>query len=123
MVVRAAKEKLPHRIFLLYSNRRPEDAPFLGELQALEEQNPNYKFIPTMTHMQESKLTWHGETGLISMQMLSKFLKNGQFPNFYMAGPIYYIAGPPGMVNGLRATLEKAGVDSDDIRMEEFAGY
>jgi ferredoxin-NADP reductase len=29
MVFRAAKEKLPHRIFLFYSNRRPEDAPFL----------------------------------------------------------------------------------------------
>ncbi len=31
LVFRAAKEKLPHRIFLFYSNRRPEDAPFLDE--------------------------------------------------------------------------------------------
>ena len=35
----AAKEHLPHRIFLFYSNRRPEDAAFLAELQALEKQN------------------------------------------------------------------------------------
>jgi predicted ferric reductase len=40
IVFRAAKEKLPHRIFLFYSNRRPEDAPFLDELQALEKENP-----------------------------------------------------------------------------------
>ena len=40
IVFRAAKEKLPHRIFLFYSNRRPEDAPFLDELQALERENP-----------------------------------------------------------------------------------
>jgi ferredoxin-NADP reductase len=45
IVFRAAKEKLPHRIFLFYSNRRPEDAPFLDELQALEKENPNYKLI------------------------------------------------------------------------------
>ena len=31
IVFQAAKEKLPHRIFLFYSNRRPEDAPFLDD--------------------------------------------------------------------------------------------
>src|SRR5665213_2590267 len=41
MLVRAAKEKQPHRIFLFYSNRRPEDAPFLEELQALQKENSN----------------------------------------------------------------------------------
>jgi ferredoxin-NADP reductase len=53
IVVAAAKEKLPHRIFLFYSNRRPEDAPFLEELQALEAVNPNYlgvtKVIPMVS--------------------------------------------------------------------------
>jgi ferredoxin-NADP reductase len=37
--------------------------------------------------------------------------------------PIYYIAGPPGMVKGLHAMLKESGVDDDDIRSEEFAGY
>ncbi len=46
MLVRAAKEKLQHRIFLFYSNWRPEDAPFLEELQLLERENPNYKSSP-----------------------------------------------------------------------------
>lgn len=36
ILLNAANKKLPHRIFLFYSNRRPEDAPFLEELQALE---------------------------------------------------------------------------------------
>src|ERR1700720_2521382 len=48
MVFRAATEKLPHRIFLFYSNRRPEDAPFLDELEALEKENLNYKLIACM---------------------------------------------------------------------------
>lgn len=116
MLVRAAEEKLTHRIFLFYSNRRPEDAPFLEELQALERQNSNYKIIPSMTEMEKSDRLWNGETGLINQEMLARHLKDAK-------SPIYYIAGPPAMVKGLHQMLNKAGVDDDDIRAEEFAGY
>jgi ferredoxin-NADP reductase len=116
MLVRAAKEKLPHRIFLFYSNRRPEDAPFLEELQTLERANPNYKLIASMTEMKKSQRPWNGETGLINQEMLTRHLKGA-------GTPIYYIAGPPAMVKGLHEMLNKAGVDDDDIRAEEFAGY
>jgi ferredoxin-NADP reductase len=37
--------------------------------------------------------------------------------------PIYYSAGPAGMVKGLHIMLNEAGVDDDDIRTEEFVGY
>jgi ferredoxin-NADP reductase len=40
-----------------------------------------------------------------------------------LQGPIYYIAGPPPMVAAMREMLVGAGVDEDDIRAEEFAGY
>ena len=123
IVVAAAKEKLPHRIFLLYSNRGPEDAPFLEELQSLETANPNYKFIPTMTQIGKLQRSWKGETGLIDYKMISKALESVASPGFYHAGPIYYIAGPPAMVAGLKAMLINCGVDSDDIRTEDFVGY
>lgn len=116
MVARAAKEKLAHRIYLFYSNRRPEDAAFLEELQRLEKENPNYKLIATMTGMDKSKRQWQGETGLVNPDMLARYLKDA-------ASPIYYLAGPPGMVKVLREVLNAGGVDDDDIRSEEFAGY
>ena len=116
MVFRAAKEKLPHRIFLFYSNRRPEDAPFLDELQALEKENPNYKLIASMTEMAKSHRPWRGEVGLIDKEMLARYLKGA-------VSPIYYVAGPPEMVKGLHTAINEAGVDDDDIRAEEFAGY
>jgi ferredoxin-NADP reductase len=116
MVVRAATEKLPHRIFLFFSNHRPEDAPFLKELQELESKNPNYKLIATMTDMDKAKQPWHGEMGFINTEMLSKHLNQA-------ASPIYYIAGPPEMVKGLRDVLNRSGVNDDDVRTEEFAGY
>lgn len=117
IVVNAAKERLPHRIFLFYSNGRPEDAAFLEELQALETQNTNFKLIATMTQMEKSSRHWNGEAGVIDYKMIDRHLKKAA------AGPIYYIAGPPQMVRDLQTMLTNAGVDSDDIRVEEFSGY
>jgi ferredoxin-NADP reductase len=112
----AAKEKLPNRIVLFYSNRRPEDAPFLVELQSLERDNPKYKLIGSMTEMEKSHRPWNGETGLIDQGMLGRHLKGA-------ASPIYYIAGPPAMVKGLHEMLSKAGLNDNDICAEEFSGY
>jgi len=116
IVLDAARRKLPHRIFLFYSNRRPEDAAFLDELQALEKQNASYTFIGTMTEMEKSKRSWQGERGLINKEMLAKYLKRA-------ASPVYYIAGPPAMVTGLHKMLQEVGINDDDIRKEEFTGY
>jgi len=116
MVFRAAKERLPHRIFLFYSNRRPEDAAFLDELQAIEGDKPNDKLIASMTGMAKSHGPWQGETGRIDRAMLSRYLMDA-------VSPIYYIAGPPDMVQGLHTMVRTAGAGDDDIRAEEFSGY
>src|SRR2546429_6364767 len=42
-----------HRLYLFYSNRRPQDGAFLPELQRLEEVNPSYRLIATMTARSE----------------------------------------------------------------------
>jgi Mn2+/Fe2+ NRAMP family transporter len=42
---------------------------------------------------------------------------------YAFAETLYYSAGPPAMVAGMRAMLLSAGVDEDDIRTEDFAGY
>jgi ferredoxin-NADP reductase len=112
----AAQDKLPHQLYLFYSNRRPEDAPFLDTLSELPKINPNFRFVPTMTEMGRSHLQWTGETGFIDSRMLAKTLPSLQ-------GPIYYIAGPPAMVAAMRQMLITAEADEDDIRTEEFSGY
>jgi ferredoxin-NADP reductase len=116
IVRQADHDRLPHKLYLFYSNRRPEDAAFLDTLQTLETTNPNFRLICTMTEMSKSKREWKGETVLIEKQMLSRHLA-------VLQGPIYYIAGPPTMVAAMRQTLVGAGVEEDDIRAEEFAGY
>lgn len=116
IVMHAAKEKKEQHIFLFYSNHKPEDAAFLDELKAVEGKNPNYKFIPTMTALEQSKNEWHGEVGYINKEMLEKYIKD-------LAKPIYYISGPAAMVAAMRQMLNEAGVDDDNIRTEEFSGY
>jgi ferredoxin-NADP reductase len=114
--MQAALDRQPHPIFMFYSNRRPEDAPFLSSLLDLAGQNPNFHFIPTMTKMEKSKLEWKGERGLINREMLERHLPS-------LEGPIYYSAGPPGLVAAMWQVLTAAGVRDDDIRTEEFPGY
>ena len=116
IVQQANHDRLPHKLYLFYSNRRPEDAAFLDTLQTLETTNPNFRLICTMTEMSKSKKEWKGETVLIDREMLSRHLA-------VLQGPIYYIAGPPTMVAAMRQTLVDTEVEEDDIRAEEFAGY
>lgn len=116
MTLHAAKSRLTHRLHLFYSNRRPEDAAFLDELQQAEKENPNYKFIGTMTEMQKSQRPWRGETGYITKDMLMKWTEDA-------TSSIYYSAGPPGMVMAMRNLLTSIGITDDDIRTEEFSGY
>lgn len=125
---RAAHEQLPHRIWLFYANRRPEDAPFLEELEHLARENPKFTFVPTMTQMSHSQREWKGETGFITHELIERHVKREQPAGTEttaseMGDPIYYMAGPPAMVAGLRTMLNGAGVDDDDIRTEEFTGY
>jgi len=119
----AAHAKAPHRILLFYANRRPEDAPFLDELRALERANPNLTFVPTMTQPDRSHRPWMGETGRLDVATIARHLGHDAAAARHGAGPIYSIAGPPSMVAGLRRMLIQGGVDPDDVRSEEFSGY
>ncbi|MGB2886120.1 MAG: FAD-dependent oxidoreductase [Candidatus Acidiferrales bacterium] len=116
MIWHATEVRSAHKMFLFYSVRRPEEAAFLEELQAMEDLNPRYKCIATVTRPDERRNGWHGETGHISQEMLEKWIGD-------LKVPIYYIAGPPAMVSGVRLMLSIAGVNDDDIRAEEFFGY
>jgi ferredoxin-NADP reductase len=116
MVVHAAAKNLPHRFWLFYANRHPEDAPFLEELQEMEKHNSTYTFIGTMTKLAESKIPWSGPTGYVDRAMLERYLSD-------LESPLYYIVGPPEMVWGVTDMLDSAGVQKVNIKTEEFFGY
>ncbi|RJQ36191.1 FAD-dependent oxidoreductase [Candidatus Parcubacteria bacterium] len=116
MILDAIERKLPHSLTLFYSNRRPEDAAFLAELQRAESQSPTFKLVATMTDMAGAKQPWSGETGYIDTAMVQRHVADP-------TAPIWYLAGPAAMVGAMRALAAKLGVNEDNIRTEEFSGY
>jgi ferredoxin-NADP reductase len=101
---------------LIYANRRPEDAAFLDELTALAQRDQRFRVVATMTRASESTRPWTGERRAIDADMIATAVR-------MEARPVFYVAGPPAMVEAMRETLERAGMSEDDIRSEEFFGY
>ncbi|MFD1507506.1 FAD-dependent oxidoreductase [Georgenia yuyongxinii] len=114
--LQAAHDRTAHKIIVLYSNKRPEDAAFLDELRGLDETHGNFTLAATMTQPETSRLGWDGETGHVDTPMLSRYIDD-------LTAPVYYLSGPATMVSAMRGVLTAAGVDADDIRTEEFTGY
>lgn len=102
---------LPYRVVVIHANRRPEDAAFADEFLALERADPNLRFVPTVTALGSLTDDWDGERGHIDAAMLGRHLED-------VHDPIFYIAGPAGMVRVLRTTLLASGVAEDDVRAE-----
>ena len=111
-----AHEALRRPISLIYSNRRPEDAAFLDELEELARRSAEFHLLATMTQMNGSARPWQGETARINETQLKKAAA-------HLHAPMHYLAGPSQMVEAVGQTLTLAGVAAEHIRSEEFFGY
>jgi ferredoxin-NADP reductase len=110
----ATQQHLPHKLYLFYSNREADDAAFIEEFESMITQNRNFTLIPTVTG--HRTLAWPYEKGHINREMLTRYLLG-------LNGPVYYIAGPSGIVTAMTNLLNASGVSDDDIRTEEFGDY
>jgi len=90
------------------------DAAFLEELEALTMQNSRFNLIPTITRLTYS--AWRYETGRVDREMLSRYLTG-------LNRPIFYMAGPSGMVTAMTDLLRSLDVSDDEMRNEEFGDY
>ncbi len=116
MLRQAAHERAQQRLVLLYSNRRPEDAAFLDELQERERRGGHFRLCATMTDMGGSSRKWNGPTELVNAELIRRAATG-------LDAPVFYVVGPPAMVMAVQETLRGAGVVDADIRSEEFYGY
>ena len=112
----AVHDRIKQDIFLFYSNRRPEDAAYLGKLFELEKEHRNFRMIATITRMAGSESMWNGETGPINAAMLRRFLTE-------VKAPTYYVTGPSRFVTGMISALTALDVGEADIRIEDFGEY
>lgn len=107
-------------IALFYSNRKPEEAAFLHELESIT--LPQYRLIATMTglegsHVEGSHQEWNGETGYINEKMIRAYVPD-------VSKPLYYVVGPPRFVEAMVDLLHSLNeVPSTHVKSEDFAGY
>ncbi len=106
MLRQAAHDRLEQRLFLICSNRRPEDTPFLAELRALVRENGQFRLLARMTEQE----------GFVDGDTIRRFAGTA-------TAPVYYLAGPPAMVEAMKAVLRRADVSDQDVRSEQFYGY
>lgn len=102
MLEYAAENGLDTPIMLLYANSSHESAAYLKELKKLAKNNHTIKVKNTFSRIDE------------------------QFIVESVSDPyncVWYISGPPAMVDSVRNLLFLLGIDDDKICFEEFTGY
>lgn len=107
-----SEENLPYKITLVYSNRDKASTAFLDELYKLSQTLPNFKLILTMTE----DTNWPGEKRRIDAQFIKDYITD-------LNVPLYYVVGPPLMVDATKKALLDADVDISNIKIENFTGY
>ena len=114
MIKYAADKKLPVKITLLYSNRTPADIVYKDEWTAFEKENSNLKVVHTITDYQGAD--WQGRRGRIDENLIKENCSDLQ-------NTLFYICGPPAMVNAMKDILLNMGLPGTNIKLERFVGY
>lgn len=108
------KLNIPITLFVSFSTM--EDVIFYDELMEVSKRNKNIKVIYTITRPEESREKWTGETGRISKDLIVKYTDNP-------LNSVYYVSGPPQMVEAMVSIAEELNVPKERIRKENFIGY
>lgn len=125
MIKYATDKQLPVKIVMFDSNRNRSNIIFKKEFDDWAKINKNLKIIYTITDedRHEQSFTtandWRGEYGRIDKAMILKYLDTKILNN-----SIFYICGPPAMVNAMQTLLkDDLQIPKERIKVEEFTGY
>lgn len=116
MMAYATDRQITNPMVLLFGNRSPQEIPFRGELDRIADQNPHCTVVHAVSSVDGDPASWKGHVGRIDEGLIrSRVPDQGQ--------PQFYLCGPPGMVSGLRAVLDRMSIPKESIHVENFEGY
>ena len=120
MIKYATDKQLPIKIVMFDSNRDETNILYKNEFDECLKTNKNLKIIYTITGEGKPPLGhWEGEAGRIDKAMITKYVSEDELNK-----SIFYICGPPAMLNALQNILnEKLKISKDRVKIEEFTGY
>lgn len=124
MLLYAAAKKLSFPIMLFVSFSTIEEMVFYDGLMKIAEDYPTIKVVYTITQPEvipsaatkDGINVWTGETGRISADLIKKYA-----PEFMNS--LFYISGPPVMVDAMLVIVQEMGVPEEQVRKEKFIGY
>ena len=93
-----------------YGARRRQDLCFEKELVALEQDLPDFRYVPALSEPDDAP--WDGEVGLVT-DVVKKHEQD-------LSGSDSYVCGPPPMVEAAMATLEGLGAPTKNIYYDKF---
>ena len=106
-----AKSKNPRRARYFFGARSKRDLFLTDEMKQLEEELPNFKFIPALSQpLDEDK--WEEETGLIT-DVVARHVETGENTEAYLCGS-------PGMIDACVKVLTSKGIPEDLIFYDKF---
>jgi len=108
------------KLFLIYANSTPEEIAFRKELEEWNNKYENIKVAMTISRPEESKERWVGLTGRIDEKIIKSLMENWEID---IKKVVFWLCGPPPMVEAMEKILESMKVTSDLIRSEKFTGY
>jgi ferredoxin-NADP reductase/nitrite reductase/ring-hydroxylating ferredoxin subunit len=117
-----ADKQLPIKIVMFDSNRNERNIIFKDEFDEWAAKNKNLKIVYTVSDedgRNSSSSPWTGEHGRINKEMLNKYLNNDELQH-----SVFYVCGPPAMLNAMKSLLEnELNITKERIKVEEFTGY
>jgi ferredoxin-NADP reductase/nitrite reductase/ring-hydroxylating ferredoxin subunit len=125
MIKYATDMQLATRITMFDANRNQQNILYREEFDGWSKLNENLKLVYTISnqdvasHGLSVSSEWKGEKGFIDKSMLARHLSVDEISN-----AIFYICGPPAMLNAMQKLLSKEfGVPDKRIKVEVFTGY
>lgn len=112
----ASSKNLTIPFTLLVSFSVPEEMVFYEEMTELAKIHKNIRVVYTITRPEESRIQWNGEKGRISEDLIKKYCRN-------LLNSIFYVVGPPAMVESSQKMLEEMQIPAENIKVELFTGY
>lgn len=109
----AFEENMPYQFTVIYSDNEIKSMAFLDELKQMEQAHDNLKLIMTVTRDE----SWDGDKRYVDGDLVKEYLGDG------FAGRLYYVSGPPAIVEKVAASLKEAGVAEDNVKTDSFSGY
>lgn len=112
----ACDKKFSADMIVVYGSKTERDIVFHEDLLAMEAENRNLKVVYTVDNSKD-KDAWKGRTGFITAEMIRE-----EMPDYRER--LFYICGPPKMVDYLRTLLsDELKIPQERMKIEQFFGY